>query len=298
LVNDGFQQIMNVLRIRAMRAAWAALALSGGLVVHPALAASATRVASLAPSLTELACELGFASNLVGRSSACDFPPAVAAVPVVGDFGRPTQEALLAARPDLLLLTDVEQPAALDAARAAGLRVRVLPCESWAGLEQAALVLAAELGDPARGSNWVTRLQARRTTLAARVAAAGRARPRLFVEVWGEPLTTAGRDAFLSDVITLAGAEPVGRALAGTYLTVSTEWVIAQQPEVILLTYMPASSAPDTAALARRIGWAGMPALRRNAVIRDVPTDLLLRPGPRLIEGAEQLADALLRLAR
>ena len=263
---------------------------------RPLPAQPAPRVASLAPSLTELTCALGFASNLVGRSSACDFPPAVATVPIVGDFGRPTQEALLAARPDLLVLTDVEQPAALAAARAAGLRVRVLPCESWAGLEQAALTLAAELGDPARGSNWVMRLQARRAALADRVAAAGRARPRLFVEVWGEPLTTAGRDAFLSEVITLAGAEPVGRALAGTYLTDSTEWVLAQQPQVILLTYMPATSAPDTAALARRIGWAGLPALRRDAVIRDVPTDLLLRPGPRLIEGAERLADALLRL--
>lgn len=266
------------------------------LLLPLASSASPVRVASLAPSLTEMICDLGFVSNLVGRSSACDFPPASQSVPVVGDFGRPTLEAVMAAHPDLLVVTDVENASTLDAVRASGVRVQVLPCESWSNLAAAASVLARELGDPAGGSNWVARLDARRAALAQRIAARPGPPPRVFVEVWGEPLTTAGREAFLCDVIRTAGGVNVGQAMAGRYVTVGTEWVIEQNPDVILLTYMPASSAPDVKALAARVGWADLKAVKSGAVIRNLSSDLLLRPGPRLIEGTEQLADALDKL--
>ena len=255
----------------------------------------AHRVASLAPSLTELVCDLGFASNLVGRSSACDFPPAVRSLPIVGDFGRPTLEAILAARVDLLVLTDAENASALDAVRARGIHVRVLPCERWDDLAAAALSLAEELGDPSRGRAWADALQARRAALAGRTSMPPAARPSVFVEVWGDPLTTAGRDSFLSQAIALAGGRNIGDALPGRYVTASAEWVLEQQPDVLLLTYMPSDAAPDLAALSARVGWSHLRALERRAVIRDLPADLLLRPGPRLIEGAERLADALQR---
>ena len=262
----------------------------------PVRAAGAVRrVASLAPSLTELICDLGYASNLVGRSSACDFPPAARTAPVVGDFGRPTLEAILAARADLLVLTDAENAAALDAVRARGVRVRVLPCERWDELAAAAKSLAEEFGEPRRGLEWADALQARRRALAGRLTDVVH-RPSVFVEVWGDPLTTAGRDSFLSEVIALAGGRNVGDALPGRYVAASAEWVLAEQPDVLLLTYMPSDSAPDLAALSARAGWASLRAIQRKAVIRDLPADLLLRPGPRLIDGAERLADALSRV--
>jgi len=255
----------------------------------------AHRIVSLAPNLTELIYALHLDSSLVGRSSACDFPAEVTVLPVAGDFGRPAVEAVLALKPDLLLLTDVEQPTRLAPLRQAGIRIESLPCESWSGIAEAAEQIARWGGRPEKGAAWARTFRDR--VAAVQVRSTGLLhRPTVFAEIWANPLTTPARSSFLGQLIETAGGRSIGRSLEGTYATVQAEWVLAESPDMILLAYMPASAAPSDAALRSRAGWGQLHAVQNGRIIRGIDPDLLLRPGPRIIEGCERLAEEIRRL--
>ena len=260
-------------------------------VIRAADERDAPRLISLAPSLTELVYALGVEGHLVGRSSACDYPADTLSVPVVGGFGRPNREALQGARPDVVIATDLEKSGLMRDLEQRGITALILPCESWADLVAAARAIGAALGEEAKAEAWVDQLEQRRKNLRAWVARHGGERdpPAVYVEVWGRPIMTAGGDAFLDEVIADAGGRNIGGGLKGRYQSVSSEWVIGENPDIILLAYMLGDMRPAEAIL-QRIGWASIAALRHDRLIDTIDPDLLLRPGPRLIDGAEQLA--------
>ena len=271
-----------------------------GMKAHAAEAADQpdrnpqTRLISLAPSLTELVWALGFDTHLVGRSDACDYPPAVSDIPVVGRFGRPNWEALTHAKPDVVIATDLEKPGIRKQLEQRGVQVLLLPCESWDELRAAATAIGDVLDNPARADDWVRRLDERLTALHERVTDRWQpdARPGVYIEVWGRPVTSVGGNAFLHDVVQSAGGRNIAANMRGRYPAVSSEWVIRENPDVILLAYMLADmQAAD--AVKKRIGWSNIAAIREDRIIDHIHPDLLLRPGPRLIDGAESLADAL-----
>lgn len=262
--------------------------------------APARRVASLAPSLTELIYDAGWGDRLIARSDACDFPPDAAALPVAGSFGRPNLEWLLRTKPDLVVSTDLERPGLASALNQAGIAFLQLPCESWSQMLDAVAQLGDALGDADGSARWITRARARRDALAQRVALhwGDRSRPRVYVEVWSDPLTTAGKNSFLDDLITLAGGRNLGSTLAQPYAHVSAEWILFEKPDVVVLAYMLPQAEPTADYLARRPGWKNLPAVQSGNVIHDIPADWLLRPGPRWLLGAEALADRLMQIKK
>ena len=260
------------------------------------VSAEPCRVVSLSPSLTELVCALGFASNLVGRSDACDYPPEAKNLPIAGSFGKPNLEALYALKPTHVLITDLEKPALLDSMRSENIKPLVLPCESWSSLMLAALTFSQEMGDPQRGEQWIRRMNQRREALSARVETFYKTkfRPRVYVEVWGDPLTTVGKKTFLDDIVTLAGGLNLGHTLTTAYAHISPEWILKEDPDAILVTYQRDNAAQLVEQLAGRPGWLSLKAVKSHTICAEINEDLLARPGPRLIEGAEKLADWLM----
>ncbi len=255
----------------------------------------APRVVSLAPSLTELLFALELGDHVVGRSSACDYPAAAADVPVVGGFGRPNPEVLYRLRPDVVVTTDLEKPGLRGQLERQGARVLVLPCEDWAGLRTAALQLGTVLDASAQAEQWVQQMETRITRLQEQAArrAADR-QPKIYIEVWGNPIMTAGRDSYLTEVIEWVGGRNVAAAVAGRYPAISGEWVMREDPDVMVAAYMLAE-LPAAQSIRQRLGWSRLSAIRDDRLIDDIHPDLLLRPGPRLLDGAEALAAHLQR---
>lgn len=253
------------------------------------------RVVSMAPSLTELVFELGFGDHLVGRSSACDYPADAIAIPAVGGFGRPNLEALQRLKPDMVLATDLEKGPLIHRLNRMNVQTHVLPCENWDGLMEAARVIGDALGDPGRADEWIGRMTRQRDALMVRTDLyfAERERPSVYVEIWKEPLTTAGRDSFLHELVTWAGGRHIGVQLPGRYKQVSAEWIVRENPDVILLAYM-VSSARAADAVGRRVGWGRIRAVERGRICDHINPDWLLRPGPRWLKGAEALAEYLM----
>ena len=283
----------------------AALALSGLLLLSgacrrgaphaPAPAADGPRIVSLAPSLTEILFAIGAGDLVVGRTSACNYPPEAAAVPIVGGFGEPSLEMLVSVRPTLILDVELADPTTAARLRDLGLRREQIPCRllddippaieavgRLAGREASASAMAADL---AAG---LARLRNEQT--------ADATRPRVYVEIWSDPLTTAGRTSFLSELIALAGGANIGDEAAQPYFQVSPEWVVSRDPEVILCLYMsPRGQAREL--VAQRPAWGPIAAIRTGRICDSFDNDLILRPGPRVLDSIGRLR-ACIRPAR
>lgn len=249
--------------------------------------AAEIRIVSLAPSITESLCAIGAADLLVGRTSACNYPPEIAGtVPVIGGFGRPSLEMLADVHPTLVLDVDLADESTAAHIEAMGIPRRRLRCRS---IDDIAPMLR-ELGRLTK----TTRAAALADALAGAVAdartrlpAAGH-RPSVYPEVWHDPLTTVGRDTFLADLIELAGGRAIGGDVDKPYFQIAPEQVLAKNPDVILCLYMGPSDGA-AAAVARRPGWEHVSAVRNECVFEGLDNDVLLRPGPRLLEGLDSL---------
>jgi len=254
--------------------------------------AAGIRAVSLAPNLTEIVYAIGAQDCLVGRSSACDYPPAAARdVPAVGGFGDPSIETLLAARPTIVLEVDLADEALREQFAELGIRRERIPCQT---LDQipAAIRRVGELLDRAADAERVAGdFESRLAALRDR-AAHDTDRPAVYVEIWHDPLMTAGRGTFVSDLVHLAGGRNIGDETDRNYFRVSSEWIVSHDPEIIVCTYM--SDSVDTVErVKRRPGWRTIRAVRDGRICAGFDSDVILRPGPRALQAVEELRSCI-----
>jgi len=294
---------------------------------------NAPRVVSLAPSLTEIICAVGAETQLVGRTTACDYPPdKIAAIPVVGGFGAPALDLLLKIEPTLVLDVDLADAALGDAIDQVGLTRKRIACSTVDDIPRAILQVGRLTSQDNTAHALAKSIRTRIAELRAEVRrrqASDRTPPLVFIEIWSDPLTTVGKKSFLSDLVSLAGGRNLGDEVADrAYVSVSAEWIIARNPEIIICLYMnksgkaeiqkakvsgqisnPQSSATwDKSAtcpasggatnqqvtatwsqVAARTGWAGIAAVKNHRVYGNLNNSAILRPGPRVLEGIEDL---------
>lgn len=238
------------------------------------LAAPARRIVSLAPSHTEIVYAIGAGDRLVGRTPACDHPPAAAAVPPVGDLFPPAWERILGADAELVLMAggSLEVRRRLEGH---GLTVAVFDPRTLPAVADAMRrigVLAGVDAEPAAACF--------EAALAAASRPAGGDAPRVFYEVGFEPLYGAGPEGFVGDLIRRAGgANALGR---GEWPRVETEQLVAANPGVMVVGN-PARR--DAIRVAPPAGWAVIDAVARGQVVAVPDADLFVRPGPRVVEG-------------
>jgi iron complex transport system substrate-binding protein len=271
------------------------LILSGCLVVAgckpapPPVVSQSTRprVVSLAPNITEIVCALGAASQLAGRSSACDYPPdLVGKVPIAGDFGVPSLERLLAVKPDGVLYTDLADMTLDSKLRRIGLHPAKIACSRLEDIPGAITTVGALLHRETEAATLA--LELKRRIDAARAAIPTGPRPRVLILIWNDPLTAVGRNAFIADLVTLAGGQNLGDEINRDYFQVSREWVLARDPDVILCFFM-ASEKPVRQVVMQMPGWNNLKAVREQRVYDGFDNNVVVRPGPRVIEGLNQI---------
>lgn len=250
------------------------------------------RIVSLAPSVTEMLFALGVGGYTVGVTDRCDYPPEARDIESIGAFGAPSIEKLLALSPDLIIGTGLQHRDVTTALRRSGIRVLWIETTNFSEMFEALRVIGKEVGQPRRAEEVVAAMQTELQALAERYRdiPVGQ-RPRVFVELWNDPITTAGKRSFVDELITSAGGVNVAHELDSAYPVVSPEQVIEWNPDVILLGYMNQRAPKKT--LAKRIGWGDVEAVRSGNLINDISSDVLLRPGPRLIQGAKALSQRL-----
>jgi iron complex transport system substrate-binding protein len=246
------------------------------------------RIVSLAPNLTEIVYAVGAGDSLVGDTEYCDYPEAAKRVAKIGDTMHPSVERILALKPQIVLVSTASQLEAftrqLDEQK---ISVYVTNPSSLDEVFHSIETLGDLFGHHDGTASIVADLKLR----AAAVEVAMRpVKPvKVFYQVSGEPLYTIGRDAYLTDLVRRAGGISVTADVPGAFPRFSDEAALAARPEAIIL---PSGDAMGTANSTVAPPLKNSPAVLNSRVykIRD---DHLSRPGPRLIDGLEEMARAL-----
>ncbi len=242
------------------------------------------RIVSLAPSATETVYALGAEDRLVGVTSFCNYPPEAQKKEKVGSYYLPSLEKIVAAKPDLVVLSAPGQEQ--TQAKLEGLRLKVVvlnPRTSGETLESFRL-LGKVLDLEARAESLVLRVRAQLDSVRAKAQAQADP-PLVFVEVDSAPLFTCGGKSFLGELVRIAGGRNLFEDLPRDYAVVSAELVVTGKPDVILIVH-PNAKARD---VKERLGWGAIPAVKEKRVYDGLDEDILTRPGPRIGLAAEIL---------
>lgn len=268
-----------------------ALILAGCRRQAPATSQPSVRVVSLAPSITEILFLIGAGDLVVGRTTACDYPPEASGVPVVGDFGAPSLERLLAVRPTLVIEVDLADETTGQKIDSIGLTRRRIPCSRLEDIPNAIAAVGRLVGRESAAEALAAGLRIELENARQQSATAVQ-KPSVFVEVWHDPLTTAGSQSFVSEIVTLAGGSNLGDEVQTPYYQVSPEWVIGRNPDIIVGLYM-SGSAGITNLVHSRPGWSELTAVKSGHIYGNLRNDVVLRPGPRVMEGIDELRRCL-----
>ncbi|MDD5727032.1 MAG: cobalamin-binding protein [Victivallales bacterium] len=250
------------------------------------------RVVSLSPNLTETVFALGQERCLVGRSDACNYPAAAKKIPVAGNFGRPNTELVLALKPDYLISAAMQDKAMIERFEQFNIKVLFLPAASFADYFRTLKILGEILNCPDRAAR--LREQAMTELRKLEKAAAGipeAQRPKVLFVIQDTPLYTVGKSSFINDMIRLAGGRNITAGEDKAYFKCSLEWVLRQQPDVII---MPAASETQVKTLAQRPGWKDLQAIKKGRIFYKFDPDLVSRMGPRTLQGIKILRQCLL----
>lgn len=246
---------------------------------------SPARIISLSPATTELLFALGAGPRLVGRTRWDVYPDSARLVPDLGDGIRPNVEALLAARPDLVVLyASADNRQAARALRSAHVPVVAVRMDRLADFARVTTVLGALVGEEGRARDVVDSVS--RTLARVREATAALPRRSAFLFAWESPLIAIGGGSYLSELVEIAGGRNVFADLPAPSPQVTFEELLRRDPDVVLV-------GPATlAAVARAPRWRALSAVREGRVLA-MDTLLVARPGVRLGEAAVSLARLL-----
>ncbi len=243
------------------------------------------RIVSLAPGNTEIVATLGLTDRLVGVTTYCDYPPEVKDLPKVGDFVNPNIEAIGAAKPDLVLVTTGVQADVIGKLENLGASVVAVDPQNLEDLYSSILMVGRVTGETTAAEGLV---EGMRSDMADVASAVGTATPvPCFIEIAQDPLFTAGKGTLLDDLITAAG----GRNIVSQpgYVGYSLEQLLKDNPEVYLATK---GSMSDPRDLSKRAGYDKLASVKAGRVF-VLDDNLVSRPGPRVIQGVRQIAEAL-----
>ncbi len=254
----------------------------------------ARRIVSLSPDVTEAIFAMGLGQRLVGRTSASDYPPEAARVPVVGGYGTPSVEKVLWLRPDLVAGTGIGLGAQVAEIRRAGVPVYVAHGETLEGVAWSFRELGRLAGEPEAGRTLAASFRRAFTDARARAARVPEKRkPRVYLEIAGDPIWATGRGNFVDELIRAAGGRNAVTDLGAGYIRPTAEDVIKLNPDVVILAYMSPDKKAAVQRFSLRPGWGQINAVKNQRVWADIDPNLLLRPGPRLVEGLRILAARL-----
>lgn len=266
------------------------ISLTDGLGREVSLQQSGQRIVSLSPSVTEILFALGAGEQVVGRDSFSNYPAEVSAIQDVGgSMGNYSVETIASLQPDLVIAAEINTPEQVKALEDMGLTVYYLanPAD-MAGIYDMLLTVGKLSGREAEAEVLNRSLKERVQRVEETVAKA-ESRPLVFYELDGtDPAKpwTAGPGGFLDELIRAAGGENAAAGLTSAWAQISIEELLVQDPDIILLGDSIYGMTPDQ--VAARPGWDGLSAIVEGRIY-EFNDDLVSRPGPRLVDGLEEL---------
>jgi len=276
-----FRLLLAGLLLALSAASQAQITLRDDRGVAVTLASPPQRIVSLLPSLTETVCELGQCHRLVGVDRYSNWPAPVRALPQTGGGIDPNIEAIVALKPDLVLMATSSRAA--QRLESFGLKVLALEPKRSSDAQRVMALLGQALGVPDAPRIW--------RQIEAGVAAAAQSLPpgarqlRVYYEVSSGGYA-AGPQSFIGELMARLGVQNIVSPELGPFPRINPEYVVRANPDLIMI------GSRNAAGLEQRPGWQGMRALRerRVCIFSADESDVLVRPGPRMAEAARLMA--------
>ena len=242
------------------------------------------RIVSLLPSLAETVCELGHCARLVGVDRYTNYPASLQKLPQVGGGLDPNIEAIMALKPDVVLMAKSSR--AHERLEALGLKVVALEPKTYADVQRVTLTLGQLLAVPDAQRVW--------RAMDAGVAAAAQSLParvrgtRVYFEVNQGPYA-ASEASFIGETLNRLGVKNIAPAKLGPFPKLNPEFIVRANPDLIMVGQDSADG------MAQRPGWHSIRAVRerRVCIFPAEQANVLVRPGPRMAEAARLMAQCL-----
>ena len=240
----------------------------------------ARRVISLAPHITELIYSLGAEKQIVGTVKYSDYPPKASTLPRIGDAFSLNIESVLALKPDLIIAWHTggnNRP--IERLRSLGLPVYTNEAKSLAGIGEAIIDIAALLGKNERGfalqQEFVTALENSRVVK--------KSSPVIFFQISDQELYTVSSEHLIGQAINHCGGKNLFSDISPNVSQVNQEMILANQPDVIVVTQRPGSESAWVKT------WRGFTGTQYQ--VDTIDPDLISRPSLRMLDGIKAICE-------
>jgi ABC-type Fe3+-hydroxamate transport system substrate-binding protein len=244
------------------------------------------RYVVLSPEIAEIIAAIEGSDNIVGITEECNFPLEYAGKTVVGKFGSVNKERLISLKPSLVFASSLEQQAIASELSKLGIMVIIVYPKTINEMLTGIQTVGNAIGKSQRAIFVADSL---RTELEkVRSNTTNKPRPKVYLEIYREPLMSVSDQSFVGELIELAGGDNIFSRLERDYSRIKAEDVINAKPE-IMICY----SQDTKDSIRKRMGWKNLPAIRNDRVYfePEINPDLILRAGPRCILGAKRLQE-------
>ena len=250
------------------------------------------RIASLSPAATEILFLLGKGKDIVCTDQFSNFPDEAKDLPHLRDHQKVSVSEITAHRPDLILTATVVQEQLASLLRTHTLPVVHQDPRTLAAIEESIIQLGILVSAEMEARELVKRMKKEFDAVRQKAKLLPR-KPRVYIEEWHVPPMASGN--WVPDVVTIAGGQPFPIKPGELSRPVTLEEVQAFDPDLIVISWCGAGRLADKSLLLKREGWSDLRAVA-NGHVRVIDDSLLNRPGPRLVEGAQQLFGWLFEL--
>lgn len=244
------------------------------------------KIVSLSPATTEIVFALGQGSKLVGRTDYCDYPAEATAVTSVGDFNAPNLEKIISLTPDLVLASDFISPEIREQIEAIGAKVVLYAPVSIDGVLDNIINTGAALNTNDKAKTLVEKMTADRKGIMDKAKTAEKQKT-VFIDVGN--FFSAGPGSMLDAMLTEVNGINVATDTGKEWPQLTTEQIIGSNPDV----YISLFSTPEE--IKAVPGFDKMTAIQNNNIpyyeFLSPDSNLVQRPGPRIVEGLKLLAE-------
>ncbi|MFI4890318.1 MAG: ABC transporter substrate-binding protein [Steroidobacterales bacterium] len=284
--------VLSAAALPSITVARAGITLRDDLQREVSIARPAQRIITMLPSLTEAVCALGACDRLVATDRYSNWPAAVGALPKAGGLDDASIELIVSLKPDLVLISSAQRVSArLDEL---GVASFALNPQSYADGLRTVDLIGQLLGIPERAAalNALTEQRVREVGEASIRRRHG-ASPSVYFEIDRTPYV-AGPQSYIGELLARLGVRNIVTADMGNFPRVNPEYVVRHDPDIMFV------ERADVAGLAMRPGWGRLRAVREGHICA-FPADVdatIMRPGPRVADGMQAMADCIERFTQ
>ncbi len=252
------------------------------------------RIISLAPSNTEILYALGLEDKIVGVTTYADYPAVAAEKDKIGSIIEPSIEKIVALEPDIVVASDINKMQTYKRLKELGLNVVGFKAKNVDEAIQIIKRMGKVTGKGEKAQEIVTDMYIQLAEISNMVEkyVQGKSKPKVFYELWHDPLYTAGKNTFVDDLINLAGGINIGADARGEWPQYSLEKLLTENPGVYIAILHSTPEGVTAKEIKNRDRYGTLKAVRNDRVY-IVDQNIVSRPSPRLIEGLKAFVKAI-----